>query len=324
MLSLLCYRPGPMSQAKGIARVIRRIGSTMTSKKTTKKAAAKTTSGSSKSTAKKKSVAKKTTAKRAPAKTAAKKSTAKKAPTKKPTAKKTVAKKATAKKTVAKKAPTKKTTAKKTAAKKPAAKKTAAKTSAKKTAAKTSAKKATASKAATSGATGKKATAAAEAKATATTTANTAPVEQVAKKPLRPLITKPPVQPKPPPRPVKLDKQTLAKARALLEQEKKELENRLSDLEAESVLSHGDAAEAGLNEEFADAGTATFDRERDLSIRNNVLDLIDQVTRALARVDEGTYGNCENCGRPIDTARLKAFPRALLCLDCKRREERTR
>ena len=58
--------------------------------------------------------------------------------------------------------------------------------------------------------------------------------------------------------------------------------------------------------------------------RNNVLDLIDQVTRALQRIDEGTYGTCESCGRPIDAARIKAFPRVLLCLDCKRREERIR
>jgi DnaK suppressor protein len=79
-----------------------------------------------------------------------------------------------------------------------------------------------------------------------------------------------------------------------------------------------------VNEDFADAGTATFDRERDFSIRNNIRDLIDQITRALRRLEDGTYGSCERCGKPIDAARLKALPHALLCMDCKRREERAR
>jgi DnaK suppressor protein len=82
--------------------------------------------------------------------------------------------------------------------------------------------------------------------------------------------------------------------------------------------------EVGLDDDFADAGSATFERERDLSIANNIRDLIDQITRAIARIDEGTYGRCERCGNPIDAARLKALPHALLCMDCKRREERAR
>jgi DnaK suppressor protein len=48
------------------------------------------------------------------------------------------------------------------------------------------------------------------------------------------------------------------------------------------------------------------------------------MTRAIARIDEGNYGTCERCGNPIDAARIKALPHALLCLDCKRREERVR
>jgi RNA polymerase-binding transcription factor len=82
--------------------------------------------------------------------------------------------------------------------------------------------------------------------------------------------------------------------------------------------------EAGFDEDFADAGTATFDRERELSIQNNIRDLIAQINRAIGRIDEGTYGTCERCGRPIDAPRLKALPHALLCMDCKRREERAR
>ena len=53
----------------------------------------------------------------------------------------------------------------------------------------------------------------------------------------------------------------------------------------------------GLDDDFADAGTATFERERDLSIQNNIRDLIDQITRAIQRIDDGQYGTCERCGQ---------------------------
>jgi DnaK suppressor protein len=89
---------------------------------------------------------------------------------------------------------------------------------------------------------------------------------------------------------------------------------------AQSELS-GDLA--SFDEEFADAGTATFEREKDLSLTNNIRDLTDKVDHALARIDEGTYGLCERCGRPIEKARIKALPYATLCIRDKQAEERT-
>jgi DnaK suppressor protein len=105
-----------------------------------------------------------------------------------------------------------------------------------------------------------------------------------------------------------------------------DLERQIQELEESSFdTTQADVTgEIGVDDDFADAGTATFERERDLSIQNNIRDLIDQITRALQRIDEGTYGTCERCGRPIDAARVKALPHALLCMDCKRREERAR
>ena len=49
---------------------------------------------------------------------------------------------------------------------------------------------------------------------------------------------------------------------------------------------------------------------------------LDQVQHALHRIDHGTYGICESCGKPIGKYRLQAFPRATLCLVCKQAEER--
>jgi DnaK suppressor protein len=135
--------------------------------------------------------------------------------------------------------------------------------------------------------------------------------------------------PKPPARkarPAKLDAAALRQIRATLETERAELEKRQLELEQDSFegTQSDITGEMGIDEDFADAGTATFERERDLSIQNNIRDLIDQISRALSRIDHGTYGTCERCGRPIDAARLKALPHALLCMDCKRREERAR
>ncbi|HEX2240436.1 MAG TPA: TraR/DksA C4-type zinc finger protein [Actinomycetota bacterium] len=129
-----------------------------------------------------------------------------------------------------------------------------------------------------------------------------------------------------PPRPIKLDKKQLANIRAELAKELEDLERQQEELEQSSFTdTQSDlTGEVGLDEDFADAGTATFERERDLSIKNNIRDLIDQVTRAIGRIDEGVYGVCERCGGPIDAARLKALPHAVLCMDCKRREERAR
>jgi RNA polymerase-binding protein DksA len=84
------------------------------------------------------------------------------------------------------------------------------------------------------------------------------------------------------------------------------------------------SGEVSFDEESADAGTFTFERERDLSLSNNIRDLLEKVVAALKRMDAGTYGECERCGRPIDKARLKALPYAVLCIDCKKAEERVR
>jgi len=57
-------------------------------------------------------------------------------------------------------------------------------------------------------------------------------------------------------------------------------------------------------------------------MRKNNERLLAQVERALARFEDGTYGLCVDCGRPIDPARLEALPYAQLCLDCQSKQER--
>jgi RNA polymerase-binding transcription factor len=123
----------------------------------------------------------------------------------------------------------------------------------------------------------------------------------------------------------------------LTEKEIRELRDRLleerADLQAqnreieESSFS-GDqtemTGEAGFDEEYADAGTATFEREKDLSLVNNIRDLTERIDKALVKIEEGTYGLCDRCGKPIEKARIKALPYANLCLKDKQAEERVR
>ena len=82
------------------------------------------------------------------------------------------------------------------------------------------------------------------------------------------------------------------------------------------------SANDGAGDDQADAGTKTFEREQELSIANNRLDMLTQMERAIERLDAGTYGHCESCANPIPKARLQAFPSATLCVTCKQREER--
>jgi DnaK suppressor protein len=82
--------------------------------------------------------------------------------------------------------------------------------------------------------------------------------------------------------------------------------------------------EVGFDEEFADTGSFTFARERDLSLVGNAKDLIDRVEHALARIDAGSFGRCEACGAAIEPERLDALPYATLCLADARQRMRPR
>ena len=78
----------------------------------------------------------------------------------------------------------------------------------------------------------------------------------------------------------------------------------------------------GAGNDQADVGSTTFERDHEMSLANNARDMLAQTQHALERIEDGSYGVCERCGQPIGKMRLKAFPRATLCLTCKQREER--
>jgi RNA polymerase-binding transcription factor DksA len=274
----------------------------------------------------KKPVAKKAPAKKAAVKqaatkkvTQAKKAASKKAAARKTPAKKSVAKQAPAKKTVVKKAaPAKKTVAQKTAGKKATpAKKTASKaTTAKKTAAPAKqtaapktrvAKKTTATPSKTQKTTAAATKAAPTKKAaTKTTTAN----KSATPRKLKVRDDESPWTPK-----------ELAAVRAELEGDVERLTVELNGFESDIAGLIKDSGD-GAGDDQADAGAKTFEREHEYSLAQNSRDLLEQSVHALERIDDGTYGVCENCGNAIGKLRLQAFPRATLCLSCKAKQER--
>ena len=117
---------------------------------------------------------------------------------------------------------------------------------------------------------------------------------------------------------------TEAELKKLRQQLEAEIAGLVADIrEAESAIAErlGDAV-GDAGDDQADAGAKTFQREHELALTQNARELLELSERALARIDEGTFGVCASCGQPIGKARLQAFPRATLCVACKQREER--
>lgn len=78
----------------------------------------------------------------------------------------------------------------------------------------------------------------------------------------------------------------------------------------------------GAGQDQADVGATSFERDHELAVLAKERDAIEQIDRALAHIDDGSYGVCDSCGNPIGKNRLMAVPHATLCMSCKQREER--
>ena len=120
------------------------------------------------------------------------------------------------------------------------------------------------------------------------------------------------------PRKQPTEKQILAR-REELEAERAQLLDQVEELDAEADVNNW--REGGFDDDPADAGSASFERETAQSLSNHARGLLIQIDDALRRMDAGTYGICGGCGKPIEAERLEAIPYATLCMDCKRREE---
>jgi RNA polymerase-binding protein DksA len=104
-------------------------------------------------------------------------------------------------------------------------------------------------------------------------------------------------------------------ARTHLEQARTRLIRQLSELGSEET---GDLrSDMVFGDGFADAGAATAERTEVLGLVETLKGQLDGVEAALARIKEGRYGICANCGKEIAPARLEARPESVYCIDCK-------
>jgi RNA polymerase-binding transcription factor len=111
--------------------------------------------------------------------------------------------------------------------------------------------------------------------------------------------------------------------RDLLQEERRRVLDAIEYLQKENPGSIEDETDDETTDNhLAETATVTLDREIDYTLEENSEHVLSSIEGALARIDEGTYGTCLNCGRPIAEERLAAIPWATSCIDCKRLEER--
>ena len=111
----------------------------------------------------------------------------------------------------------------------------------------------------------------------------------------------------------------LERQRALLLSERGAYTRQADELkaQADSLALEHEPGDVQFDEEGGEGGTSNVDRELDLVLSAQARASVEEIDLALAKMDTGTYGICERCGKPIPEARLEALPHASLCVACK-------
>lgn len=106
--------------------------------------------------------------------------------------------------------------------------------------------------------------------------------------------------------------------RVLLIEERKRMEEELDQVRNHSTDMENALPEEGEggDEDTADLASAMMDKEMDLSVEDELEDILNQVDRAFQKIEEGTYGICDVSGKPIPASRLELIPFATLTVEC--------
>jgi DnaK suppressor protein len=113
-----------------------------------------------------------------------------------------------------------------------------------------------------------------------------------------------------------------AKVRKRLEEERARLEGVRDGLVREESDPDVGAELSNVDQHPGDLGSETFEHEKNQSLLEQVSDELLQIDAAFQRVEQGTYGGCQACGRPIGAERLDALPATRFCVDDQAKAER--
>jgi DnaK suppressor protein len=102
-------------------------------------------------------------------------------------------------------------------------------------------------------------------------------------------------------------------ARAALEERRDEL---VRELEALTIVERDPAATVSFGKRVGDGTTAAVDRLNQVGQAAQLQAMLGDVDRALEKIEDGTYGICDRCGRLIPEERLDARPWSVRCVDC--------
>ena len=90
---------------------------------------------------------------------------------------------------------------------------------------------------------------------------------------------------------------------------------------ADGALNKDQSKNTSMPTDMAELGSANFDQELTLSLLGSEKDALDQIDGALKRIEDGSFGQCEECGMKIAKPRLEAIPYAALCVQCASQQE---
>ena len=107
--------------------------------------------------------------------------------------------------------------------------------------------------------------------------------------------------------------------RARLHTERNRLTEELNVRLGQNAAEGHEGSPYGKREETA---SECFELEKRLASAQRLREQLAEIERALAKLENGTYGLCDSCGKPIPPARLEAIPQANLCLECKTRRKK--
>ena len=104
-----------------------------------------------------------------------------------------------------------------------------------------------------------------------------------------------------------------------LKEERERLTRGLEQLRA-SAPAIGEVREGSPYGKKEEGAAEAFELEKRLALEKRLTEALGEVEHALGKFKQGTYGRCDNCGQPIEAARLEVLPQANLCLSCKARQ----